>query len=70
MIFINLYGFYEDLHFSEETYKRRKRNLIYTVEKELKKLTLNWPFYLKISGIISIMKKDIELKTPKTIAES
>lgn len=31
----------EDLHFSEETYKRRKRSLIYTVEKELKKLTLN-----------------------------
>lgn len=29
----------DDLHFSEETFKRRKRNLIYTVEKELKKLT-------------------------------
>lgn len=26
---------------SEETYKRRKRELIYTVNKELKKLTLN-----------------------------
>lgn len=31
----------DDLHFSEETYKRRKRDLIYTVEKELKKLTQN-----------------------------
>jgi RinA family phage transcriptional activator len=27
------------LHTSEETYKRRKRDLIYTVDKELKKLT-------------------------------
>ena len=31
----------DDLSFSEETFKRRKRNLIYTVEKELKKLTQN-----------------------------
>lgn len=28
-----------ELHISEETYKRRKRTLIYTVDKELKKLT-------------------------------
>lgn len=37
----NKWKIIEDLHFSEETYKRRKRSLIYTVEKELKKLTLN-----------------------------
>ena len=35
----NKWKIIEDLHFSEETYKRRKRSLIYTVEKELKKLT-------------------------------
>lgn len=29
-----------NLHVSEETYKRRKRELIYTVYEELKKLTL------------------------------
>lgn len=29
----------EELNISEETYKRRKRALIYTVDKELKKLT-------------------------------
>ena len=34
----------EELKASEETYKRRKRNLIYTVHKELKKLTQYWPF--------------------------
>ena len=28
------------LHTSEETYKRRKRDLIYAVDKEIKKLTL------------------------------
>jgi len=29
----------DELNISEETYKRRKRNLIYAVDKELKKLT-------------------------------
>lgn len=37
----NKWKIIEDLHFSEETYKRRKKCLIYTVEKELKKLTQN-----------------------------
>lgn len=31
----------DDLHISEETYKRRKRNLIYAVDKEIKSLTQN-----------------------------
>lgn len=29
----------DELHISEETFKRRKRELIYTVDKELKRLT-------------------------------
>ena len=30
-----------DLHISEETYKRRHRHLVYATHEELKKLTLN-----------------------------
>lgn len=37
----NKWKIIDDLGFSEETFKRRKRSLIYTVEKELKKLTQN-----------------------------
>ncbi len=33
------YNIIEELHISEETYKRRKRSLIYAVHEELKKLT-------------------------------
>lgn len=33
------YNIIEELHISEETYKRRKRSLIYAVNEELKKLT-------------------------------
>ncbi len=46
--------------YSEETFKRRKRELIYQVHEELKKvdpiLTQFWPFLFKNRGIISISK--------------
>lgn len=35
----NKWDIIEELHISEETYKRRKKLLIYTVNEELKKLT-------------------------------
>lgn len=35
----NKWEIIEELHISEETYKRRKRALIYNVDKEIKKLT-------------------------------
>lgn len=35
----NKWDVIDELNISEETYKRRKRNLIYTVNEELKKLT-------------------------------
>lgn len=37
----NKWDIIEDLHISEETFKRRYRKLIYTVYEELKKLTQN-----------------------------
>ena len=37
----NKWDVIDKLHISEETYKRRKRKLIYTVHEELKKVTPN-----------------------------
>lgn len=57
-----------ELHFSDETYKRRKRKLIYTTDEELKKLTQNWPFLSKISSIINIVEKYKTIKISKGLA--
>ena len=37
----------EKLNVSESTYERRKKKLIYTVHKEIKKLTENWRNFYK-----------------------
>lgn len=43
----NKWEIINNLNVSEETYKRRKKELIYAVDKEIKKLTQFWPFFHK-----------------------
>lgn len=46
-----------DSGMSERTFERRKKELVYTIHKEIKKLAENWRNFSKICAIISIGSK-------------